>query len=103
MRTRLAAGGSASAAYRTPGGVSPESVPDSGPEPESPLFEARHRIGTTGAGVELLQSMTAPIAVETHESSVGFPNEHTVNKTQSRKKIENASNLVYRDKMSGEI
>ena len=88
MRRRLDTGGSSSERRSA-------SMSEPGPEPANSLLEAWERTGTSGSGVDLLQRRAASIAVKSHDSLVGFFNERTVNKPQSRKKLKSVKNLTY--------
>eukprot|EP00959_Pyramimonas_sp_CCMP1952_P318678 6668272-Pyramimonas_sp.AAC.1 len=52
------------------------------------------KAGTSGPGMDLQARRAASLAVKTHESLVGFFNERTVEKPQSKKKLKSAKNMV---------
>eukprot|EP00959_Pyramimonas_sp_CCMP1952_P158657 3318649-Pyramimonas_sp.AAC.1 len=62
-----------------------DSVSEPALEPANPLLEAMRRAGTSGLGMDLLARREASLAVKPHESLVGFFNERTVHKPQSRR------------------
>eukprot|EP00959_Pyramimonas_sp_CCMP1952_P389811 8169125-Pyramimonas_sp.AAC.1 len=68
---------------------------ESDPEAASPLFEAMQRAGASGPSMNLLVSRQASMAVKPREPLVGFFHGRAINKTQSKKKLGNANNLVY--------
>eukprot|EP00959_Pyramimonas_sp_CCMP1952_P356071 7457127-Pyramimonas_sp.AAC.1 len=74
---------------------SSDSASEPAPEPANPLLEAMRRAGTSGPGMDLLARREASFAVKPHESLVGFFNERTAHRPQSKKKIKSAKNLVY--------
>ena len=70
-------------------GASSVSASEPAPKPENPLLDMWNRTGTVGAGVDLLQRRNA------NTSLISFFNEREITKTQSKKKLKSAKNLVY--------